>query len=91
MRGEMAQGRSLMSDSEPPERLPSVEALRNDFDDIVDVALRVDPTGDGQTHEFHPCGDESPRGVIGSKHDATDFYRPDTACTVELDDERLSG
>ena len=50
--------------------------FQDHFDNIVDVALRINAAGNGQAHEIHLRG--------GGEHQRTDFYGADSAFQIKL-------
>lgn len=61
----------------------------NCLDDIVSVALRIDPAWHGEAHQFAPRG---PLAAVGlpSEHDAADLAATNPTFFIERSGKRLS-
>ena len=67
---------SFVAEFHPPDAVAMFPNFQNDFDNVVDVALRVDAARDCQTNQIH----------LGSraKHQRADFYRTNTSFEIEF-------
>jgi hypothetical protein len=52
-RREVSKSGGRFGDSKTPEVFAICKHLRHGFDNVVDMALSVDPARNGQSHEFH--------------------------------------
>src|ERR1051326_6197979 len=87
-RGKVAQHRRLGADPVSPEPVSVLEYLDHRFDDIVDMALRVDTPWNREPHQLHGGRDKPAGGGLhATKHHAPDFHRADPGHAVKLADD----
>src|ERR1700693_2085780 len=83
MRGKVAQKWRLVGETHAWDRLAMLPDYENDFDHIVNVALGVDATRDGQPHQIHFCG--------AGKHEGADLDRADSAFEIKFGGQCSAG
>ena len=57
--------------------------FQNNFYHVVDMALRVDTSGNGEPHQVHFGG--------GAEHQRADFYRADSSLEIEFVSQSYGG
>src|SRR5207244_10915585 len=91
-RREMAQHRRRRNDPVAVKLLTFPEDFDDGFDDVVDMALCVDPPRNRKADELHRRRNEAAGCSIRlPEHHAADFHRPDPGDPVEFADDRLPG
>src|SRR5262245_37808389 len=77
----MAQEGGLLYDFEPADAGPALIDLENGFDDVVDMALRIDPARNCEAQQLMP-------GAFAEHHGA-DLHGSDSSLPIEFDGQRL--
>ena len=90
-RREMTEHGRLFNDAQSSYIPPFFKHADDDFCDIVDMALRVDPSWDGKAHKFQGCRYELMVGVIFSEHQRSDLHTPYAAFQIERTGQGLAG
>ncbi len=88
----MAQDRRLLGKAIAGDTGPPLPHLEDCLHYIVDVALGVDPAGDGQAHQLHGSWRFLPAlGITAAEHHGADLDRADSGLAIELHHQRLAG
>src|SRR3954462_11580802 len=79
----MAEGGRLILQLQSADGVAVLPNLQNDFNDIVDVTLRVNASRDCQAHQVHLCG--------RPEHQRTDLYGTNAALEIKFGRKRNTG
>ena len=89
--GEVAEEGRVVDQPHPPELFLPTRDVGEPFENVVEVALRIDPAGKCQPHEFHGGGHE-PTGILEpAEHRRSDLAAADALGQIELAGQRLAG
>ena len=90
-RGKMAELWRFIYDLVSAKVFSFAENFLNAFDDIIDVALRIHPSRNRKTDQFHRRWNMFPVRVILPEHDAPNLDRANTSDRIQFRHDRLAG
>jgi len=87
----MAQKRSFLHNPHAADLFATLVDLQDRFHHVINMALRINPPGNGESYQFHrrrnlfPCF-----WIFTCEHDGSDLHTPNSGFEIEFGHQRLS-